>query len=94
MGTEIPTGNRSGDIKETLDAAGNGMRSAFEKGTEKASHLKDAAFERASSLKDAAIGRGRSTFAMIERAVDERPWAVLGGVFVGGIILGMFLRRR
>jgi ElaB/YqjD/DUF883 family membrane-anchored ribosome-binding protein len=94
MATEIPTGARSADIQESLNAAKDGLRGAIDKGAEKASHFKDAAMDRASHLKDVAWDRGRTAFSAIEKTFDERPWMVLGGVFVGGIILGMMLRRR
>jgi ElaB/YqjD/DUF883 family membrane-anchored ribosome-binding protein len=94
MATEIPAGNRSVEINESISGARDGVRAAIDKGTEKAAALKNAAMDRASHLKDAAFDRGRSAFSTIERTVEERPWAVLGGVFVGGLILGMILRRR
>ena len=94
MATEIPSGNRTPDIQETIDNARNGLRGAIDKGAEKASTLKDAAMDRASHLKDAAFDRGRSAASMIEKTIDERPWLVIGGVFAGGLILGMLLRRR
>lgn len=94
MATEIPTGARSADLQESLNAAKDGLRGAIDKGAEKAAHLKDAAMGRAAHLKDAAWDRGRTALSAIERTVDERPWMVLGGVFLGGLIIGMFLRRR
>jgi ElaB/YqjD/DUF883 family membrane-anchored ribosome-binding protein len=87
MGTQIPTGDQSRNIQESI-------KSTIDRGADQAAHLKDAAFERAAHLKDAAMERGRSAFSAIERTIEQRPLAVLGGVFAGGLILGMLLRRR
>jgi len=94
MATEIPTSNLTREAQETLSSARDSLRSALDRGAETASHLKDAAMDRASHLKDAAFARGRSTYSTIERVIDERPFAVIGGVFLGGLVLGFLLRRR
>jgi ElaB/YqjD/DUF883 family membrane-anchored ribosome-binding protein len=79
MATQIP---ESAEVKEMVENARDGLRQAFEKGSERAVQFKDAAFD-----------RGRTALSAIERTVEERPFAVIGGVFVGGLILGMLLRR-
>ena len=94
MATEIPTGNQTREIQDTITNTRESIKGAIDRGAEKAVHLKDAAMERASHLKDAAFDRGRSALANVERVIEERPIAVLGGVFAGGLILGFLLSRR
>jgi ElaB/YqjD/DUF883 family membrane-anchored ribosome-binding protein len=53
----------------------------------------DSARDKAMHFKDVALDRGRDAVTAIERVIEERPLAVLGGVFAGGILLGMLLRR-
>ena len=83
MATEIGTGNQTKEVKEMVDNARESIRTAFDRGSEKAAQFKDAAFD-----------RGRTALTAIERTIDERPLAVIGGVFVGGLVLGMLLSRR
>ena len=83
MAIEIPTEKQTKDIKDIVAGARDGLKEAFEKGSERAAVLKDAAFD-----------RGRTALSAIERTIEERPFAVIGGVFAGGLILGMLLRRR
>jgi ElaB/YqjD/DUF883 family membrane-anchored ribosome-binding protein len=94
MATQVPTGNQSRDVQETIEGAREGLRHALDRGSERAAHLKDAAFERASHYKDIAMERGRSALSTIERTIDERPFMFMGGVFLGGIVLGFLLSRR
>lgn len=94
MATEMPTGNQTREIQDTISSTRDSIKSAIDKGTERASHLKDAAMERASHLKDLAYDRGKSALASVERVIEERPLAVLGGVFAGGLILGFLLSRK
>ena len=94
MATEIPGGNQAREIQESIADAREGIRGAIDRSAERASQLKDAAFERASHFKDAAMTRGRSALSSVERTIEERPLMVLGGVFAGGLILGMLLSRR
>ena len=94
MATEIPTGNRSADLESSMAGAREGVRSALDRGMERGQQLKDAAFERASHLRDQAMERGRTAMSAIERTIDERPLMVLGGVFAGGLILGLLLNRK
>jgi ElaB/YqjD/DUF883 family membrane-anchored ribosome-binding protein len=83
MATEIGSGNQTKEVKEMVDNARDSLRTAFDKGSEKAAQFKDAAFD-----------RGRNALTTIERTIEERPMAVVGGVFLGGILLGMLLSRR
>ena len=94
MATEIAGGNQSRDIADAVQGAKEGLRSALDSGRERAAHLKDAAMERATQFKDAAFDRGRSALSSVERTIEERPLMVLGGVFAGGLILGLRLARR
>lgn len=94
MATEIPTANQTREIQETIASTRDTIKSAIDKGTERAAQMKDAAMERASHLKDAAFDRGRTALASVERVIEERPLAVLGGVFAGGLILGLLLSRK
>jgi len=105
MANEIPSGNQTKDIQEQIAGAREGIKGVIDKGTERASHLKDAAVERAGQYKDAAMerashyrdvamDRGKSALSTVERTIEERPLLVLGGVFAGGLILGMLLSRK
>ena len=94
MATEIPSENQTREIQETIASKRDQIKHAIDRGTERAHHLKDAAMERASHMKDAALDRGRSALSRVETVIEERPLAVLGGVFAGGLILGFLLSRR
>lgn len=94
MATEIPTGNQTREIQDTIASTRDTIKGAIDRGTEKAAHFKDVAMERAAHLKDAAMERGRSALSRVEHVIEERPLAVLGGVFAGGLILGLLLSRR
>ena len=100
MANEIPPGNQTREIQEGLAGARDGLRTAIDRGADRARELKDAAMDRATHLREVATERaamlrerGRDAWGSVERVIDERPLAVPGGVFVGGIILGMLLRR-
>jgi ElaB/YqjD/DUF883 family membrane-anchored ribosome-binding protein len=94
MATEIRGGNTSADMQEAISGAKDGLRTALDTGRERAAQLKDAAFDRASQFKDAAFDRGRTALSSIEQTIEERPLMVLGGVFAGGLILGLLLSRK
>jgi ElaB/YqjD/DUF883 family membrane-anchored ribosome-binding protein len=83
MATEMPTGDQTREIQETIEGARHTIREAIDRGTERAVHFKDA-----------ALDRGRSAVSRIEHAIEERPLMVLGGVFAGGLLLGFLLSRR
>jgi ElaB/YqjD/DUF883 family membrane-anchored ribosome-binding protein len=83
MAIEIPNEKQTKDIKDIVAGARDGLKDAFDKGSERAAHLKDVAMD-----------RGRTALSTIERTMEERPLAVIGGVFAGGLILGMLMRRR
>jgi ElaB/YqjD/DUF883 family membrane-anchored ribosome-binding protein len=60
----------------------------------RASEIKDAVASRASSLKDDVVVRAGDARGAIERLVQERPYAVMGGVLVAGLAIGLLMRRR
>jgi ElaB/YqjD/DUF883 family membrane-anchored ribosome-binding protein len=82
MAIEIPNEKQGKDVKDIVAGARDGLKEAFDKGS-----------ERAGQFKDAAMDRGRTALSTIERTIEERPLAVIGGVFAGGLILGMLMRR-
>lgn len=94
MATEIPVPHQPPEVKEAISTARAKLTDAYSKGADKASHLKDAALERAGRYKDVAFDKGRSAISMIEQTIEERPFAVLGGVFLGGLVIGFLMRRR
>lgn len=91
MTTEINHQNR--DLAESVAAVRDGAKNLFDKGAERAAEIKHAAVDRASVLKHSAMERGGDAVSTIQRTIEERPIAVLGGVFLGGLLLGMWLRR-
>jgi hypothetical protein len=91
MATEINPQNR--ELSESVAAVREGVKSFIDKGSERASDLKNSAMDRASELKNNAMDRGRDAFSAIQRTIEERPLQVLGGVFVGGLIIGLWMRR-
>jgi len=94
MATEISGGNQTRDVQDAITGVKEGVRSAVETGRERAAAFKDAAMDRASQLKDMAYDRGRTALSSVERTIEERPLMVLGGVFAGGLILGLLLSRK
>jgi ElaB/YqjD/DUF883 family membrane-anchored ribosome-binding protein len=80
MATEINPQNR--ELSESVAAVREGVKNFIDKGS-----------ERAADLKNSAMDRGRDAFSTIQRTIEERPFAVIGGVFVGGLLIGMWMRR-
>ena len=94
MATEIPVPNQPAEVKEAISHARASLRDAYSKGADKAGQLKDAAMERAGRYKGLAFDKGKSAISMIEQTIEERPFAVLGGVFLGGLVIGFLMRRK
>lgn len=94
MTSEIPVANQHPEVKEAITTARASLRDAYSKGADKAVQLKDAALERAGRYKDVALDKGRSAMSMIEQTIEERPFTVIGGVFLGGLIIGFLMRRK
>lgn len=61
---------------------------------EEAKGLIDRTSERAHELKDAAMQRGKNAVHAVQGSVESRPLAYIAGAFAGGILLGIWLRRR
>jgi ElaB/YqjD/DUF883 family membrane-anchored ribosome-binding protein len=73
-------GNAANELKNDLKADAKG--------------LIDRTTERAHELKEAAMQRGKNAVSAVQTSVESRPLAYIAGAFAGGILLGMWLRRR
>ncbi len=91
MATEINPQNR--ELSESVAAVREGVKSFIDKGSERAADLKNSAMDRAADLKNSAMDRGRDAYGAMQRTIEERPLAVIGGVFAAGLIIGLWMRR-
>ena len=82
MPNNSPTQDLQQDIAGGVHAVTDSVRGLIDRGTERAAHIRDVAME-----------RGRNAISRAQHTVEERPLMALGGAFVAGLLLGLWLRR-
>ena len=70
---------------------GDGATSTMKGG---AKTLLERGSERASELKDAVVQRGRNTVHAVQGSIEVRPFTYMAGAFVGGVLVGILWMRR
>jgi ElaB/YqjD/DUF883 family membrane-anchored ribosome-binding protein len=93
----IPPENTTGNISGTSNVSAGARQDVGTTGGrlgESAKQLLERGGERGAEMRDRAMQRSRDFVQNIQTRVEGHPLPYIAGAFAGGILLGLWLRRR
>jgi ElaB/YqjD/DUF883 family membrane-anchored ribosome-binding protein len=76
-GTNTRETSTERNITEEVGAMRDSVKSMIDRGTERATHLKDE-----------VVDKSRDILGAVERAIEHRPLVAIGCAFLGGLVIG------